>query len=71
MKMKAPPKTKIIGGKRYTYADSSMSKAEMTAIVGHLHLHGYLARLVTFPDVKGYFVYQRGKAVAGVRGRRG
>lgn len=55
------PSYKDFGGRRYIFSIGVPTKVEAERIARRDRKKGYLARVVTIPNIRGAFIYTRGR----------
>lgn len=64
---KIAPDSKIFNRRRYLFYQGYDTKREAQSEAKRRRKLGYRVRVVTIPDMRGYFLYERGLRTKGLR----
>lgn len=54
------PRSKLFNKRRYLFYQGYATKVDAKSVAERRRKAGYRDRIVTFPGIRGYFVYERG-----------
>lgn len=64
---KIAPDSKLFNHRRYLFYQGYETKQEAREVATRQKKLGYRVRIVTFPNIRGYFLYERGLRKIGSR----